>query len=311
MKKTVTLLSVLLSSLILFSTNLFAQEGEDIISLFKESKQVYDDKVGFETHYYLTGPTSHNAIDGKIRRQFCTVPEGVSPYEVIKNYEKAISDKGGTIIYISRDANEYTNKETNERVRFMRDYFTKGSLAHNIYEDMRFPHIAKDYVVGKVSTESNDIFISAAAGVIEKITYFTLVTVVAEPMDMNNVSLNVLNDGIAASGKVAIYDIYFDIGKSEVKNESTNAITIIADYLKVNPDKKFLIVGHTDNTGDFNANVNLSNDRANAVIEKLVTEHAIKMTQLIPYGVGSASPQISNSTDEGKARNRRVELVEL
>jgi len=88
-------------------------------------------------------------------------------------------------------------------------------------------------------------------------------------------------------------------------------LAIIADYLKENSGKKFLVVGHTDNTGDFNANVTLSNERAKAVIEKLVTEHGIEQTQLIPYGVGSVSPQMSNATDEGKARNRRVELVEL
>lgn len=88
-------------------------------------------------------------------------------------------------------------------------------------------------------------------------------------------------------------------------------MAIIADYLKENSERKFIIVGHTDNTGDFNANVTLSSERAKAVIEKLVTEHGIPKAQLIPYGVGSVSPQMSNATDEGKARNRRVELVEL
>ncbi|MDD4671946.1 MAG: OmpA family protein [Bacteroidales bacterium] len=312
MKKTVILLSALLSSLVFFSASLFAQEQEDIISLFKGSEIIFADEIGFETHYYLSGPSAHKAIDGKMRRQFCSVPEGISSYEVVKNYEKAILAKEGTIIYFSRNANRYNNKETGERVRFMQHHFTHGRVGHNHYEHMQLPNYAKDYVVGKVSTASNDIFISVAAVAIDgPITYYELVTVVAEPMDMDNVTLNVLNDGIAASGRVAIYDIYFDIGKHEVKSESTNALTIIANYLKENPDKTFLIVGHTDNTGDFKANVTLSNDRANAVIEKLVSEHGITQTQLIPYGVGSASPQISNTTDEGKARNRRVELVEL
>lgn len=307
MKKTIVLLSVLLSSLILYSTNLFAQEQDEIISLFKGSEQVYDDNIGFETHYYLTGPTSHKAIDGKIRRQFCKVPEGVSAYEVIKNYEKAIQSKGGTIIYLSRDVKRY-KLENGEWYYYMRDGFAKARKEHTPIVHGHFvSYLANKYVVGKIATPEHDVFISVAAAD----GYYELVTVVAEPMDMDNVSLKMMNEGIAQKGKIAIYDIYFDVGKSEVKSESAKALAIIANYLKENPDKTFLIVGHTDNTGDFKANVTLSNDRANAVIEKLVSEHGITQTQLIPYGVGSASPQVSNATDEGKARNRRVELVEL
>ncbi len=312
MKKSVILLSVFLSSLIFYTYNLFAQEQDDIISLFKGSEIIYDDGIGFETHYYLTGPTSHKAVDGKIRRQFCKAPEGVSAYEVIKNYEKATQSKGGTIIHFSREVKPFKDKETGKTIRFMKKFFTKGRLTrYNPYSYLQLPNFAQDYVSGKISTAENDIYISVAAAVVEGKTYYTLVTVLAEPMDMNNVTLNVLNEGIADKGKIAIYDIYFDTGKSEVKNESNSALSIIADYLKDNPDKKFIIVGHTDNTGDFDANVTLSNDRAKAVIEKLVADHGIEQAQLIPYGVGSVSPQMSNATDEGKARNRRVELVEF
>ncbi len=299
--------------LILLSTlALPAQEQDEIISLFKGSKKINDDNIGFETHYYLTGPTSHKAVDGKIRRQFCKAPKGVSAYEIIKNYEKAIQSKNGTVIHLSRKAQSYKDKKTGKTIRFMKNLFAKGRSNHNgSYPYLQLPNFAKDYVSGKISTAKNDIYISVAAAAVESRTYYTIVTVLAEPMDMNNVTLNVLNDGIADKGKIAIYDIYFDTGKSEVKSESNNALAIIANYLKKNPDKKFVIVGHTDNTGDFQANVSLSNARANAVVKKLVAEHGIKQTQLVPYGVGSVSPQMSNATDEGKARNRRVELVEL
>lgn len=311
MKKTVILLSILLSSLAFYSVSLFAQEQEDIISLFKDSKKIYDDNIGFETHYYLTSPNSHEAIDGKIRRQFCKAPEGVSAYEIIKNYEKAIQSKGGTIIHLSRKAKIYRDKETGETIWFIKKLFAKGRLNHGAYSYLQLPNYAQDYVAGKISTAENDIYISVAAAQIDKNVYYTLVTVLAEPMDMDNVTLNVLNEGIAASGRVAIYDIYFDIGKSEVKSESTNALATIANYLKENPDKKFLIVGHTDNTGDFDANIKLSSARAEAVKQKLIADYNTPAEQLKTYGVGSTSPQMSNSTEDGKARNRRVELVEF
>lgn len=301
-----------LSMLILLSAFVLpAQAQDEIISLFEGSTKIYDDDIGYETHYYLTGPTSHKAVDGKMRRQFCELPEGISTYEVIKNYEKAIQSKGGTIIHLSRSAKRYTDENSGERVRFMQDLFARGRKANAGYAYLQLPNFAEDYVAGKISTAENDIYLSVAAAVVEGKTYYTLVTVLAEPMDMDNVTLNVLNEGIADKGKIAIYDIYFDTGKSEVKKESNSALAIIANYLKDNPEKKFIVVGHTDNTGDFNANITLSNDRAKAVIEKLVAEHGIEQAQLISYGVGSVSPQMSNTTDEGRARNRRVELVEL
>ncbi|MFO7939135.1 MAG: OmpA family protein [Bacteroidales bacterium] len=292
--------------------SIFAQENNDVISLYDGSKLMYDDDIGFETHYYLTGPNSHEAIDGKIRRQFCKAPGGVSTYEIIKNYEKAIQSKNGTIIHLSRKAQSYKDKETGKTIRFMKNLFAKGRYNHNVsYPYIQLPNFAKDYISGKISTAENDIYISVAAAVVESKTYYTIVTVLAEPMDMNNVTLNVLNEGIAQSGRVAIYDIYFDTGKSEVKDESTYALKTVADYLKNNSGQKFLIVGHTDNTGDFDANIKLSTDRAEAVKQKLVADYNIPAKQLKTYGVGSTSPQMSNATEDGKARNRRVELVEF
>jgi len=71
-----------------------------------------------------------------------------------------------------------------------------------------------------------------------------------------------------------------------------------------------LIVGHTDNVGDFDANLKLSKERAEAVINELVTKYSVKIEQLKAHGDGPTAPVASNSTDEGKAKNRRVEIVE-
>ena len=119
---------VLMFSIFVTGLTAFSQEDSEIISLYAGSKLEYDDDIGFETQYYLTGEASHKAIDGNTRRQFCSAPEGVSPYEIIKNYEKAISSKGGTVIHFSRDAYRYTDEKTGERVWFMRDLFTNGRL---------------------------------------------------------------------------------------------------------------------------------------------------------------------------------------
>jgi len=287
-----------------------AQDNTEVISLYSGSKLFFDNDAGFQSHYYLSNAVTMKSIDGNMRRQFCSVPEGISPYEVIKNYEKAILDKGGTIIHLSKDAYRHVSEVSGETVYFIKEFFTEGRVAYrDLWGYMQLPSEADDYVVGKIATPAADIYISVASAQIDNITYYTLVTLVAEPMDMNNVTLNIVNEGLAKDGKVAIYDIYFDTGKSEIKEESSAALMIIADFLKGNTDKKFIIVGHTDNVGQFDSNIELSNQRANAVINELLSKHGADPAQLKPYGVGSVSPVFSNQTEEGRSRNRRVELV--
>jgi hypothetical protein len=164
MKKVLTILLSITVSL----SGLYAQE-DDIISIYEGSKLEFDDDLGFETMYYLTGPTSHTSIDGKINRRFCSAPENVSAYEIIKNYEKAILSKGGEIIYMSREAYRYRHPETGSWVRFMRDYFSNGRLkpTSRTYAYMQLVNLAEDYVVGKITTDEFDYYIAVAAASVE------------------------------------------------------------------------------------------------------------------------------------------------
>jgi outer membrane protein OmpA-like peptidoglycan-associated protein len=116
---------------------------------------------------------------------------------------------------------------------------------------------------------------------------------------------------IADTGSVAIYGINFDTAKSDIKPESEPAIDEIAKLLTSNPTLKVYIVGHTDMVGDAASNVKLSQARAQAVITALVTKHGIAAGRLIAFGNGPYAPVASNKTDDGRAKNRRVELVEI
>jgi outer membrane protein OmpA-like peptidoglycan-associated protein len=118
-----------------------------------------------------------------------------------------------------------------------------------------------------------------------------------------------MGNDINATGHVAIYGIYFDTGKSEIKPESDAALLEIAKLLKSKGALKLYVVGHTDSVGSFDANMKLSKDRADAVAKALSRKHGIAAARLKPYGVASLSPVASNDTEDGKAKNRRVELV--
>ncbi|MBP1766022.1 MAG: yiaD 1 [Candidatus Aminicenantes bacterium] len=115
---------------------------------------------------------------------------------------------------------------------------------------------------------------------------------------------------IASSGKVALYGIYFDTAKTDIKPESEPAIKEIANLLQQNPALKLFVVGHTDNVGTLDANMDLSKRRAESVISYLAANYKADAGRLKGYGVGPLAPVASNKTDEGKAKNRRVELVE-
>jgi len=114
---------------------------------------------------------------------------------------------------------------------------------------------------------------------------------------------------IRTTGHAAVYGIYFDTGKSTIKPESAAAIGEIAKLLKADPGLKVQVVGHTDNVGDVDGNIKLSQDRGAAVLQALVRDHGIAAARLRAYGCGQFAPIASNDTEEGRAKNRRVELV--
>jgi outer membrane protein OmpA-like peptidoglycan-associated protein len=115
---------------------------------------------------------------------------------------------------------------------------------------------------------------------------------------------------IAQTGRVAIYGIQFDTGKSELKPESAPALAEMIKLLNENPALKIYIVGHTDMVGDLDSNLKLSQARAQAVLNALVGQ-GIAPARMKAYGDGPYAPVASNKDEEGRAKNRRVELVEI
>ena len=118
-----------------------------------------------------------------------------------------------------------------------------------------------------------------------------------------------LANSIKESGKAAVYGIYFDTGLSVLKPESKPTLQEIARLLNSDPGLKLYVVGHTDSKGTFDANIKLSMDRAAAVVNALVTQFSVNASRLKAFGDGPTAPVSTNDTEEGRALNRRVELV--
>lgn len=129
--------------------------------------------------------------------------------------------------------------------------------------------------------------------------------------DREELSAADIESGIVSEGRVAVRDILFEFDSAEIIDESADALTTIAEVLDQNEELDLLIVGHTDNVGDFEYNLNLSMERARAVAAWLKDQHGVSGERLQSAGAGMMAPVATNRDEEGRQQNRRVELVEL
>jgi len=106
-----------------------------------------------------------------------------------------------------------------------------------------------------------------------------------------------------------LYGIFFDFDKADVKPESEPTLNEIANLLKQDTKLNLYVVGHTDNKGKFDYNVDLSKRRAAAVVKELTKKYGVSPNRLTPDGVGPLAPVSTNETEDGRKLNRRVELV--
>jgi outer membrane protein OmpA-like peptidoglycan-associated protein len=134
--------------------------------------------------------------------------------------------------------------------------------------------------------------------------------VTTAPMATGTVTLDldVMRAAIAETGKVAIHDILFATGSDGIDAASSEVLRTLARLLAEMPGR-FYIVGHTDDTGSLEDNLDLSRRRAAAVKAALVANHGIAADRLETRGVGPLAPVARNDDDTGRARNRRVEVV--
>jgi outer membrane protein OmpA-like peptidoglycan-associated protein len=111
------------------------------------------------------------------------------------------------------------------------------------------------------------------------------------------------------NGRAKVYDLYFDFASSTLRPESDQVLKTIANVMRAHPDWKLSVEGHTDKIGGDASNLELSRHRAAAVVTALVADYSLDRNRFTSTGFGASSPIDTNDTPEGRARNRRVELV--
>jgi len=142
-------------------------------------------------------------------------------------------------------------------------------------------------------------------------SYYYQTIVTEKPMEQEvTADASSLSDELNKSGHVAVYGIQFDTGKATIQPASESVLGEIVKLLQQNPGLKLRVEGHTDNQGNAAANQALSEKRAQAVVAWL-TAKGISASRLTAKGFGASKPVADNNTDEGRAKNRRVELAKI
>lgn len=198
-----------------------------------------------------------------------------SELQISRNYSNIIKSMGGTVVFEGQCSGSDCAEKCGYRM-----------------------------MIGKVIKEGNELWLEIVP--FNDGIEYNLTVVVKEAMKQD-VTARDMFEALNHDGHIALY-INFDTGKSTIKPESSTIIDQIVQMLNANPGLKISVEGHTDNVGNPKSNKMLSNERAKAVVRAIVAQ-GIDAKRLSALGHGQDKPIADNRTEEGRAKNRRVELV--
>ena len=238
---------------------------------------IYDaEDVEFDSYNFFNGKNC-TTVEGKKYKRTYSLKEDAqksSVTQIIRNYANAIKNNGGTVIYEGMPQN--------------------AECADNNGLNM---------VIGKAVRDANELWIEVVT--LGGDDYF--LTVVLKELMKQDVTASSMFEALNRDGHIALY-INFDTGKSIIRDDSRPIIEQIVQMMKTNTELKLSVEGHTDNVGNPASNKTLSEERAKSVVAAIIGQ-GISADRLSTAGYGQDKPVGDNNTEEGRSKNRRVELV--
>jgi outer membrane protein OmpA-like peptidoglycan-associated protein len=241
-------------------------------------------------------PADARRLEGRITRIAYHTNPGPSILEVSRNFETQLA-KAGFETLLACDVDACGGIPFSENIDGLPiPQMWVDGFNYRYYAGRKAEGGRETYAAVLVSTNNNEIYAQLT---------------VAQIGDIGNkmVDAAAMAKGLGEKGHIAIYGIYFDTDKATIKPESAPTLAEMAKLLGAQPALKVVIVGHTDSQGAYEHNMTLSRQRAEAVAAALATSYRIARARLFTAGVGYLAPVGSNATEDGRALNRRVELV--
>jgi outer membrane protein OmpA-like peptidoglycan-associated protein len=247
-------------------------------------------------------------LSGKRTRLFYLAPKERSALEVFANYRQALQKLGMSELWSCTEAAcgaEFLS-QSRDVLHLGLSNTPEASLGFVLGERPR-------YVLSRPQRPQGDLHIMVLAADLtdQQRPAVFVVIVESKPMEAGlvTVSAGMLEQRLASDGKVVLYGIPFDFDKAVIRPESKPQLAQIAELLRAQSELKLTITGHTDNQGAADYNQKLSERRAQAIVAELSGGFGIAADRLSAQGIGGSAPVASNDTEEGRSRNRRVELI--
>ena len=275
-----------------------------LLSPYPGSKLISEKVTEFDDYELVVGAVDSakgscekkQKLEGRVARFYYENPKERSHAEIFANYRDAVKKAGFQTIFTCTEEGCYLDGKPSNNSAFCGDR-SIGTL----------PSAGSRYLAARLPRKDGDVYL--AVHVYEYFTDLHYVTVKPMETGLVNVDVKALKAGIQTDGHVAVYGIDFETGKADLKPGAAPVIAEIVKLLKGDPTLKLHVVGHTDNVGAFDGNIALSRRRAESVVKELTNRHGIAASRLRPDGVGPLVPLTTNDTVEGRAKNRRVDLV--
>ena len=304
-----------------FADDIEGSKDHPLVGRYKEASIVFYKASDFDEAALLQAPHDYGALldkndtkdrsgpewlkaEGKTTWIRYEIPKGRSSLEVIRNYETALKSGGFKVVFACADKACLAGKLQDNYL--IGEQLDPGNGISTAYAD----HAR--HLLGKLDRPEGTVYASIVAGE-DKDNVVAFVTVVeTKPMRGDQIAVikaEEMQSTIEGGQSVNIYGIQFDFDKDTLRPESKPTLEQIAKLLSAKPGLRIDIVGHTDNKGTEAYNLELSGRRAARVVTELTTAYGIDPARLTSHGAGMSRPIASNDTDDGRAKNRRVELV--
>lgn len=317
----VVLAAFMLSALPAAAEDIPDSRDHPLVGRYEGAEIVYYKSSDFDEAALLRAPHDYNALlernatrdrsgedwlklEGRVTEIRYQGPQGRSSLEVMRNFEQALAGEGFSTLFSCANSDCLTGA--------LRDNYLLGEqldptngLSTAYFDEAR-------YELSELERPEGAVYVAILVGESQsELTTFVKV-VETKPMEGDKIVVPTAEEmgaAIASEGHVDIYGILFDFDDDALRPESEPTLDEIAELLDAHPDMRLDIVGHTDNQGAAEYNLDLSRRRAASVVEALVDEYDIDVDRLSASGAGMTQPVASNDTEEGRAKNRRVELV--
>lgn len=281
------------------------------------------DRTEIPTGLWQEGPehsgwTQAQALEGRRTRLLYLAPPDASALEVARSYRQALEPLGYHTLFQCSGSDECGAK--------VADFYVDEAHGKKLTDNQMLKYVYSGYSVkepniyvaqGATDEGTSTLFVFAAyqdnyaepdAG--DRVAIF-VEELLSEPLQTRMVLLDAdsLAEGLEQDGRIAIHGVQFDFDQATIRPESQPQLEAMAALLHAQPELAVYIVGHTDDRGGLDYNMDLSQRRASAVVQALSGTYGIATARMTPMGVANLAPLASNATEAGRATNRRVELV--